>query len=215
MLPDFDRTYKVTILPRGMALGYTISLPEDDRYLVTRHELISRATQALGGRAAEALVFDDITTGAANDIEKVTEMARQMVTEFGMSEVLGPLAYGKRHGPIFLARDLAEERNYSEDVAQQIDLEIRRIVDQAYDAAKAILVEHRDKLDALVEVLLEKESLDQEEVEAIVKTGRLPEPESAEQPVRRTADQPPAEPAAPPVAPPGRPAGAPKPISPE
>jgi len=174
MLPDFDKTYKVTILPRGMALGYTISLPQDDKYLVTRTELVSRMTQALGGRAAEVLVFDDVTSGAANDIEKVTEMARQMVTEFGMTDALGPLAYGKRHGPIFLARDLAEERNYSEDIARQIDAEIRSLVDTSFGDATQILTDNRDKLDALVEVLLDKETLDQEEVAAIVETGKLP-----------------------------------------
>lgn len=181
MLPDFDATYKVTILPRGMALGYTISLPEEDKYLMTRTELLNRMTQALGGRAAEVLVLGEITSGAANDVERVTEIARQMVTEYGMSDALGPLAYGKKHGPIFLARDLAEERNYSEEVAREIDAEIRRIVDECFERAKAILTENGDKLEALVEVLLEKETLDQQEVAAIVETGRLPEekPEEA------------------------------------
>ena len=181
MLPDFDTTYKVTILPRGMALGYTISLPEEDKYLMTRTELLNRMTQALGGRAAEVLVLGEITSGAANDVERVTEIARQMVTEYGMSDALGPLAYGKKHGPIFLARDLAEERNYSEEVAREIDAEIRRIVDECFERAKAILTENGDKLEALVEVLLEKETLDQQEVAAIVETGRLPEekPEEA------------------------------------
>ena len=182
MLPDFDTTYKVTILPRGMALGYTISLPEDDRYLMTRTEILHRMVQALGGRAAEVLVLDELTSGAANDIERVTEMARQMVTEYGMSDALGPLTYGKRHGPIFLARDLGEERNYSEEVARRIDAEIRRIVDESFERATAILIEHRDKLEMLVEVLLERESLDQREVAAIVQTGKMPEepePEAA------------------------------------
>ncbi|NMC34331.1 MAG: ATP-dependent zinc metalloprotease FtsH, partial [Veillonellaceae bacterium] len=191
MLPDFDTTYKVTILPRGMALGYTISLPEDDRYLMTRTEITNRMAQALGGRAAEVLVLDEMTTGAANDLERVTEMARQMVTEYGMTEALGPLAYGKKHGPIFLARELAEERNYSEEIAKQIDAEIRRIVDECFEVAKSILVEHREKLELLVEVLLRKETLDQHEVAAILETGQLP-PEDAE---------PSAEPAATPQSP--------------
>ena len=179
MLPDFDTTYKVTILPRGMALGYTISLPEDDRYLMTRTEITNRMAQALGGRAAEVLVLDDMTTGAANDLERVTEMARQMVTEYGMTDALGPLAYGKKHGPIFLARELSEERNYSEEIAKQIDAEIRRIVDDCFETATSILVEHREKLELLVEVLLQKETLDQHEVAAILETGQLPEADGA------------------------------------
>lgn len=188
MLPGFDTTYKVTILPRGMALGYTISLPQDDRYLLTRSEILNRMTQALGGRAAEALVLEDLTSGAANDIERVTEMARQMVTEFGMTEALGPLAYGKRHGPIFLARDLTEERNYSEQVAEEIDAEVRRLVEECFVRAKEILDENRDKLERLVEVLLEKETLDQQEVAAIVQTGALP---AEEQGAAASADNPP------------------------
>ncbi len=197
LLPEFDTTYKVTILPRGMALGYTISLPEDDRYLVTRTEILNRMTQALGGRAAEELVLGELTSGAANDLERVTEMARQMVTEYGMTEALGPLTYGKRHGPIFLARDLAEERNYSEEVARDIDEEIRRLVESCFKRAMELLAESRDKLDALVEVLLEKETLDQQEVAAIVETGKLPpQSESGEAP-----SEPPSTPSEPEVSP--------------
>ncbi len=190
MLPGFDQTYKVTILPRGMSLGYTISLPEDDRYLMSRSELLNRMTQALGGRAAEQLVFGDVTTGASNDLERVTELAREMVCEYGMSEALGPVTYGKKHGPIFLARDLTEERNYSEDVAQQIDTEVRRIIEECFARARAILSEHRDKLDALVEVLLEKETLDQEEVAAIIAGEPLPRAEQS----APTAPEPPRPP---------------------
>jgi cell division protease FtsH len=175
MIPDFDPTYKVTILPRGMALGYTISLPEDDRYLMSRTELLSRMTQALGGRVAEELVLGEITTGASNDLERVSEIAREMVCEFGMSEELGPVTYGKKHGPIFLARDLTEERNYSEDIARSIDQEVRRIIEGCYARAKEILSENRDKLDRLVEVLLEKETLDKEEVAAIISGEAMPE----------------------------------------
>ncbi|MCE5218633.1 ATP-dependent zinc metalloprotease FtsH [bacterium] len=197
LMPGFDTTYKVTILPRGMALGYTISLPEEDRYLVTRTEILNRMTQALGGRAAEELVLGELTSGAANDLERVTEMARQMVTEYGMTEALGPLTYGKRHGPIFLARDLAEERNYSEEVARDIDEEIRRLVEACFKRATELLGGGRDKLDALVEVLLEKETLDQQEVAAIVATGKLPpEPEPDE-----TPSEPPATPAEPEASP--------------
>lgn len=174
MLPNFDATYKVTILPRGMALGYTINLPEDDRYLMTKSELLNRMTQALGGRAAEAIVIGDVTTGAANDLERVSAIAREMVTEYGMSEELGPVTYGKKHGPVFLAKDLSEERNYSEDIARRIDDEVRRLVDASYARAHDILVDQRDKLDRLVEVLLEQESLDQEEVAAIIAGEELP-----------------------------------------
>ncbi len=181
-LPNAPPVDKVTILPRAMSLGYTSTTPEEDRYMMTRSELLDRITQTLAGRAAEELVFNDVTTGAANDLEQVAEMARRMVTEFGMSEELGPLQYGKKHGPIFLARELAEERNYSEEVAKLIDAEVRRIVDESYARAKAILVEHRDRLDALAQALLEHETLDAAAVKAIVETGKLPEPQPAAEP---------------------------------
>ncbi|MBU0607450.1 MAG: ATP-dependent zinc metalloprotease FtsH [Armatimonadetes bacterium] len=174
MLPDFDATYKVTILPRGMALGYTISLPEDDRYLMTKSELLNRMTQALGGRSAEELVIGDITTGAANDLERVTKIAREMVTEFGMSEELGPVTYGHKHGPVFLAKEFSEERNYSEDIARRIDAEVRRIVDTCYARSRDIILDHREKLERLAEVLLEQETLDQDEVAAIMAGEEMP-----------------------------------------
>jgi cell division protease FtsH len=179
LLPDFDPTYKVTILPRGMALGYTINLPEDDRYLMSRTEILHRMTQALGGRVAEELVLGEITTGASNDLERVSEMAREMVCDYGMSEALGPVTYGKKHGPIFLARDLAEERNYSEDVARSIDQEVRRIIEHCYEEARTILAENREVLDRLVEELLERETLEQEEVAAIIRGEALPDPAPA------------------------------------
>ena len=131
--------------------------------------------QALGGRAAEELVFGDVTTGAANDLEKVTKTARQMVTDYGMSEELGPITYGTHHGPVFLGRDFAEERNYSEDAAQKIDAAVRRIVEECHQRARQITEEHRDKLDVLVEALLEQETLTQEEIESLVQYGRLPD----------------------------------------
>jgi len=210
LLPDFDKTYKVTILPRGQTLGYTISLPEDDRYLMSRTEMMNHMTQALGGRAAEEIIIGDVTTGAANDLEKVSEIARAMVTEYGMSEDLGPLTYGKKHGPVFLARDLSEERNYSEDIARQIDAEVRRIVEECYGRAKQMISERRETLDERVEALLEKETLNREEVEAIINTGQLPA--QAEEPaqagpaesVTAAADEP-AERAAPEAMPPGLP----------
>ncbi len=174
MLPDFDKTYKVTILPRGMALGYTINLPGEDRYMIFGSELQDQMTQALGGRAAEELVFGDMTTGAANDLEKVSKLARQMVTEYGMSEELGPITYGRRTGPVFLGKELAEERNYSEEAARKIDEEVRKLVEQAHQRAAGILREHRDKLDMLVEALLEHETLTMEQSEALVERGEMP-----------------------------------------
>jgi cell division protease FtsH len=197
LLPDFDPTYKVTILPRGQALGYTINLPEDDRYLMTQTEMTNHMVQALAGRAAEEIVIGDITTGAANDLEKVSKMARAMVTEYGMSADLGPITYGTKHGPVFLAKDLSEERNYSEDVAQKIDAEVRRIVDECYYRAKQTLSERRETLDTLARVLLEKETINREQIEAIIATGVLPEEEAAvEEPAGSDAETPEAKTAA-------------------
>ena len=174
MLPDCDPAYKVSIIARGMALGYTIRLPSEDRHLMSRKQILATISQVLGGRVAEELVFGEITTGAADDLEKVTELARRMVCEFGMSEDLGPMTFGRKHGPIFLARDALEERNYSEHVSMKIDEEVRRIVDQCYQKAREILTEHRDKLDRLVAVLLEREVLDKEEVAIVLRGEELP-----------------------------------------
>ncbi|MGC9318305.1 MAG: ATP-dependent zinc metalloprotease FtsH [Armatimonadota bacterium] len=197
MLPDFDSVYKVTILPRGMSLGYTISLPEDDRYITSKTEMHNRMTQALGGRAAEELVLGEIHTGAHQDLEVVSKIARAMVTEYGMSEDLGPITYGRKTGPVFLGKDLAEERNYSEAVAKKIDDAVRAIVDGAYERANAILAEHREELDLLVEKLLEHETLDRDDVEALLEHGVMAEElgEEAEAEAEEAEEQP-AEPAA-------------------
>jgi len=160
-----------------MAMGYTINLPEEDRYMVFSNELRDRMAQALAGRAAEELVFDDITTGAANDLERVSQVARQMVTEYGMSAELGPITYGRKNGAVFLGKELAEERNYSEEAARKIDQEVRRLVDEAYQRATEIIQEHRDKLQVLVEALLEYESLTMEQVESLLEHGELPREE--------------------------------------
>jgi cell division protease FtsH len=178
-LPDSDPVYKVSILPRGHALGYTIRLPTEDRYLISKRQLLDTIGQVLGGRAAEKIVFDEMTTGAADDLEKATELGRQMVCEFGMSEAMGPMTFGRKHGPVFLARNLAEERNYSEDVAKRIDSEVRSIVNGSYDRATEILQEHREQLDRLVDVLLEREALDKEEVDAVLAGEELPPLRSA------------------------------------
>jgi cell division protease FtsH len=178
LLPNADPPHKVTILPRGMALGYVISTPPEDKYTYTRNELMDRITVSLGGRVSEEMVFGEVTTGAQNDFEQATELARRMVTEFGMSEKLGPLSLGKRHGPVFLGRDLVETRNYSEEIAYEIDKEIRRIIDECYVHAKSIISENRDKLERVAKVLLEKESLEGEELERVL-AGRPLEPEAA------------------------------------
>ncbi|HEV8339837.1 MAG TPA: ATP-dependent zinc metalloprotease FtsH [bacterium] len=167
LLPNADPPHKVTILPRGMALGYVISAPPEDKYNYTRSEILDRITVALGGRVSEELTFGEVTTGAQNDFEQATELARRMVTEFGMSEKLGPLTLGKRHGPIFLGRDLVESRNYSEEIAYEIDKEIRRIIDECYERGRTALTENRDKLDRVAKTLLEKESLEAEELERV------------------------------------------------
>ncbi|MGD9497791.1 MAG: cell division protein FtsH, partial [Armatimonadota bacterium] len=179
------------ILPRGMSLGYTISLPEDDRYITSRTEMLNRMTQALGGRAAEELVVGEIHTGAHQDLEVVSRIARAMVTEYGMSDELGPITYGRKTGPIFLGRDLAEERNYSEAVAEKIDAEVREMVDQCYARARSILQEHRKELDLLVEKLLEHETLDREDVEALIEHGKMAaELEAEERPEAQKAPGP-------------------------
>src|SRR5262249_58555011 len=135
-VPQANPPHKVTILPRGMALGYVIQLPPEEKYTLTRGEILA-STAMLGGRVAEEIVFDEITTGAANDFEKATELARKMVTEFGMSDKLGPLTLGTKHGPVFLGRDLVESRNDSDECAYEIDREDARIIDECYSRARA------------------------------------------------------------------------------
>ena len=166
-LPEADPVHKISIIPRGMAGGYTMSFPEEDRLLMSRKKLFAELVSLLGGRAAEELVFDDITSGAANDLERVTQLARAMVTRFGMSETLAPMAFGKNEGLIFLGRDLHEMRDYSEAVAQRIDEEVQKLVRRAYERAKSILTQYRDVLDRVAQALLERETLTREEFEAI------------------------------------------------
>ncbi len=166
-IPEHDPVQKVTIVPRGMAGGYTLSLPEDDRTLIARKKMMAQLTALLGGRVAEQMVFDDFTSGASNDLERVTKMARQMVTRLGMSTELGPMVYGQKEELVFLGREISEQRDYSEAVAQQIDREVRKIVNEAYERAKEILTTYRSKLDEVASTLLEKETINREEFEAI------------------------------------------------
>ena len=180
-IPQADPVHKVSIIARGMAGGYTLSLPEEDRTLMPRKKIMADMIGLLGGRAAEEIVFDDITSGASNDIERVTRLARSMVTRLGMSEQLGPMVYGQKDELIFLGREISEQRDYSEAVAEQIDKEVRRLVNDAYENAKAILIEYRDKLDAVAGRLLEVETITREEFEAIFpppvpKTSGTPAP---------------------------------------
>jgi cell division protease FtsH len=164
MTPGCDPLRKVTIIPRGMALGLTWTMPDTDKVHVSKNQLISTIAMALGGRAAEEVVFQDITTGASNDLEKVTSIARRIVTAYGMNEKLGPITYGKRNEHVFMGRDFGTERDYGEEVATIIDREVKQIVDSQYEYAKSLLSDNRDVLDAVVKVLLEKETLDEREV---------------------------------------------------
>ena len=170
VLPEADPVQKVTIISRGMAGGYTMGLPSEDRTLVAHNKLLAEMTGALGGRAAEQIVFNDITSGASNDIERVTEIARTMVTRLGMSKELGPMIYGKKDELIFLGREITEQRDYSEAVAEQIDSEVRKLVNDAYKDALDILTQYRDKLDAVAEKLLETETLTKDEFLSIFPT---------------------------------------------
>ena len=167
VLPESDPVHKVSIIARGMAGGYTLSLPREDRILMPRKKLLAEMVTLLGGRAAEEIVFDDITSGAANDIERVTQVARSMVTRLGMSSELGPMIYGQKEELIFLGREISEQRDYSEAVAERIDQEVRRLVSEAYDEARRILTQYRQELDAIANKLLEVETLSREEFEAI------------------------------------------------
>ncbi len=173
-LAEADPVHKITIIPRGQAGGYTLSLPETDTMLVSREKFEDQIVGLLGGRAAEDITFNRITTGAANDLERATQIARAMVTRYGMSKELGLRTFGEQAGSVFLGRDLMEQRNYSEEAAVQIDKEVRRILDQSYDRAMSLLQEHRDKLNKLSEALLERENIDREEFEAIM--SEKPEP---------------------------------------
>ncbi len=167
ILPKCDPVSKVTIISRGMALGYTMALPAEDRYLQSKSEFEDKIAGLLGGNASERMIFGDTTTGASNDIEKATQLARRMVTEFGMSDKLGPLAFGKREELVFLGREIGEQRNYSDEVAKQIDEEVRAIIDKAYERAMQVLETHRDKLEALAQKLIAEETVDAEGFEAL------------------------------------------------
>ena len=167
-LEHSDPVHKVSIISRGQALGYTISMPQEDKFLTTRAELQDTMAMTLGGRAAEEIVFQEITTGASNDLEKVTATAKQMVMRFGMSERLGPRVFGHDHGQPFLGREFSSEPDYSDEIAREIDDEIRRIVESAHQRAKDILGEHRESLTTISEILLKRETIEKEEFIALL-----------------------------------------------
>jgi cell division protease FtsH len=170
-LPNSDPIHKISVISRGQALGYTISLPGEDKFLTTRAELLDGLAMTLGGRAAEEIVFGEITTGASNDIEKVTATAKQMVMRFGMSEKLGPRVFGHDHGMPFLGREFSAEPDYSDEIAREIDDEIRRIVESAHVQAKDLLNTHRASLEKLSEILLKRETIEKEQFEALLDGG--------------------------------------------
>jgi cell division protease FtsH len=183
MTPGADPVQKVSIIARGMAGGYTLLLPEDDRILVSRARFMARLAVFLGGRVAEETMFDDITTGASNDLEQATHMARSMVTHYGMSQRLGPLTFGEKEELVFLGKEIGEQRNYSDEVAQVIDEEVQSLVNQAYQHARGVISRYRDKLIGIATRLKEEETLDAEEFESFFsdlpadeKAALLPQP---------------------------------------
>src|SRR5690606_11349087 len=160
--------HKITIVPRGRAGGYVMPLPEEDTTLHSREEFEDRIDSAMGGRAAEEIVFNQLTTGASSDLQHATSLARSMVMQFGMSDLLGPRTFGSGHTSVFLGRELGEQRDYSEEVAEQIDQEVKRIVQENYYRAKNVLLQYRDKLDELAQILIEQETLDRASFEEIM-----------------------------------------------
>ena len=171
LIPGSDPIHKVTIIPRGHALGVTQQLPIDERHIYSKDHLITSITTLMGGRAAEGLVLKRFTTGAGNDIEKATELARKMVCEWGMSEALGPLAFGQKDEQIFLGREISQHRDYSETTAQEIDREVKRIVMECYERAEKVLKKNIKVLHQLAETLLARESLSGEDIEQIIQVG--------------------------------------------
>jgi cell division protease FtsH len=194
VLPNCDPVHKISIISRGQALGYTISLPTEDKFLTTRAELTDTMAMTLGGRAAEEIIFGEITTGASNDLEKVTETAKQMVMRFGMSERLGPRVFGHDRSQPFLGREFSSEPDYSDEIAREIDDEIRRIVEEAHQTAKDILVERREGMDRISKILLERETIDAEEFEKLLGGATEDEVFGEPEEEERVPDQPEAEP---------------------
>jgi cell division protease FtsH len=207
-LPNSDPVHKVTIVSRGRSLGHTLALPTHDRYLIRRSELVDQLAMLLGGRTAEELIFADPTSGAANDIEKATQIARRMVMEYGMSDKLGPMQYGKANGEVFLGRDYSRQQDYSDEVAAFIDEEVRKMISTAHEEARVILSHHQDAMERMVEELLEHETVDRDRVAEIfsdipkwehTESGSLrirypenpvlPQPREHEEPIAAASDE--------------------------
>jgi len=175
LLPKTDPVHKVTIIPRGRALGVTMQLPEQDRYAYDREYLLNRVAVLFGGRIAEEVFMNQMTTGASNDFERATQMARDMVTRYGMSDVLGPMVYAENEGEVFLGRSITKTTNMSEETMRKVDAEIRRIIDDQYALARRLIEDNRDKVEVMAKALLEFETIDAEQIEDIVQ-GRPPRP---------------------------------------
>ena len=174
LLPNCDPVHKVSIIPRGnAALGYTLQLPTQDRYLISKLELMDRLAVLLGGRVAEDLIFKDVTTGAQNDLERATKIARQMITEYGMSEAIGPITLGRKEHQIFLGRDISEQRDYSEEIANKIDKEVKKIIEDAYTRAKDILIKNKRKLKKIARNLIERETLEGKDLDDLLNGIKL------------------------------------------
>ena len=173
LLEHTDPVHKVTIIPRGRAGGYTLSLPKEDKYYATRSEMLDELKVLLGGRVAEALVLKEISSGASNDLQRATQLARQMICEYGMSENIGPVTFGHRQDQVFLGRDIARDKDYSEEVAAEIDKEVRAFIEDAYAATEKLLSDNIDKLHVIAKALIEKETLEEEEINQLVKYGHI------------------------------------------
>ncbi len=184
LLPKTDPVHKVTIIPRGRALGVTMQLPEQDRYSMDRDRLLSTITVLFGGRIAEEVFMHQMTTGASNDFERATAIARSMVTQWGMSDLMGPMVYGENEGEVFLGRSITTHKNVSEVTMQKVDAEIRKIIDQQYALARKLILDNRNKVEAMAKALLEWETLDSDQLNDIIegKPPRPPKPTQAPQP---------------------------------
>ncbi|MEN1727455.1 MAG: ATP-dependent metalloprotease, partial [Pseudomonadota bacterium] len=177
LVPDHDPVYKVTIIPRGRALGVTMFLPEQDKYSLTRQQIHSQLASLYGGRVAEELIFgkDAVTTGASNDIERASQLARNMVTKWGLSETMGPLAYGENEDEVFLGRSVTQNKHISDETHRELDAEVRKIIDQAYRITTDILTNNRDKLDLMADALMKYETIDVKQIDQIM-NGAVPDP---------------------------------------
>ncbi|UOQ49496.1 ATP-dependent zinc metalloprotease FtsH [Gracilibacillus caseinilyticus] len=189
VLDDADMVHKVTIVPRGQAGGYAVMLPREDRYFMTKPELFDKITGLLGGRVAEEIIFGEVSTGAHNDFQRATGIARKMVMEYGMSDKIGPLQFGNSNGQVFLGRDMQNEQNYSDAIAYEIDQEVQQFIQTCYERAKQILTENRDKLELVAQTLLEIETLDASQIKSLFEDGVLPDPVVSEQDGKETKSE--------------------------